>query len=201
MTVRQRLDLQVLNNLLSVFSFLSDIPQEFRRTDKPILIIRIKDFQNIRELKTNKNYLTNLIDKWLEKTDDQYDQIKEVFKQTFTIYPIITLSPKYDDINEEYQILDIYSETFAEKNPTFINACEKIYELSNTFKPCDLLKNNKMEELVVHLQKNNKIDFRKLDLYHNITRVELLEYCKNVIQQDIYTDKSIINKMDGSNIQ
>lgn len=119
LTVRQRLDLQVLNNLLSVFSFLSDIPVEFRRTDKPILIIRIKDFQNVRSLRNDKNYLIKLVDKWLDKSNDQYDQIKEVFKQTFIIHPIATLSPKYDDINEEDQILDIYSKTFAEKNPSF----------------------------------------------------------------------------------
>jgi hypothetical protein len=199
LTVRQRLDLQVLNNLLSVFSFLSEIPQEFRRTDKPILIIRIKDFQNIRQLRTDENYLTDLVDKWLEKSNDQYDQIKEVFKATFDIRPIVTLSPKYDDINEEDQILDIYSNTFAEKNPSFIKACEKIHELSKNFKPCDLLKHNKMEKLVDQLKGNSKIDFRKLDLYHNITATELLEYGKDVIRQGDYIDKTIIDSMDGSN--
>jgi hypothetical protein len=101
LTVRQRLDLQVLNNLLSAFSFLSDIPQEFRRTDKPTLIIRIKDFQSVSELTANDNYLTQLIDKWLEKSDDQYDQIKDVIKQTFIICPIVTLPPKYDKVNKQ----------------------------------------------------------------------------------------------------
>ena len=48
--------------------------------DKPILIIRIKDFQNVKQLKSDENYLAKLVDKWLEKSNDQYDQIKEVFK-------------------------------------------------------------------------------------------------------------------------
>lgn len=61
LTVRQRLDLQVFNNLLSVFSFLPEIPEEFRRKDKPQLVIRIKDFQNVADLKKDADYLTKLI--------------------------------------------------------------------------------------------------------------------------------------------
>ena len=80
----------------------------------------------------------------------------------------------------------------------FIKACEKIYELSQDCKSCDLLKHNKIERLVAQLKGNDKIDFRKLDLYHNITAIELLEYGKNVIRQDPYIDKTIIESMNGS---
>ena len=194
LTVRQRLDLQVLNNLLSIFSFLSDISEEYRRKDKPKLIIRIKDFQNIKMLKENKNYLDNLVSKWLEKSDDQYDKIKEAFKITFDIYPIITLTPKFD--GDE---LDIYDEDFIINNPTFTDICIKIDELSKDFVTSDLIKDKfKMINLVKSLKNNKDIDFRKLDLYYNITNVELLKYLNNNIKLDVYTNRQILEEMNGS---
>jgi len=195
LTVRQRLDLQVLNNLLGIFSFLSEIPEEFRRTDKPKLIIRIKDFQNIKALKENSNYLDELINKWLEKTDDQYDQIKEAFKITFDIFPIVTLTPKYDNEDNEF---DIYSETFNFENPSFKNACDKIFELSQNCNISYLLNDNKkFKNLINKLKENKEIDFRKLDLYHNITNVELLKYLNSHINIEPFIDKTIINEANG----
>ena len=196
LTVRQRLDLQVLNNLLGIFSFLSEIPEEYKRTDKPKLIIRIKDFQNIKALKENPNYLNELINKWLEKSNDQYDQIKDAFKITFDIFPIATLTPKYDNDDE---ILDIYSKTFNFKNPSFKNACDKIYELTQNCDTSYLLKDNeKIKNLINKLKENKEIDFRKLDLYHNITNVELLKYLNNNINIEPYTDKSLLDQLTGS---
>jgi len=77
----------------------------------------------------NPNYLEKLVDKWLEKSGDQYDQIKLAFKQTFDIYPIATKNPQYDDENQDDQILDIYSKQFPKKNTSFIDACKKVYDL------------------------------------------------------------------------
>lgn len=194
LTVRQRLDLQVLNNLLSVFGFLSEIPEQYRRKDRSKLIIRIKDFQNIKMLKENKNYLNELVEKWLEKSNDQYDQIKEAFKITFDIYPIATLTPKFD--GDE---LDIYHKDFISKNPSFTDACIKINELSKDFQTCELLKDkDKMKQFIKSLKENKEIDFRKLDLYHNITNVELLKYLNNNIKIEPYTDKTLDDKMNGS---
>ena len=62
LNVRQQLDLQVLNNLLAVFSFLSEIPEEHRRKDKPTLVIRIKDFQDIEAYEQNPKYLIEYMD-------------------------------------------------------------------------------------------------------------------------------------------
>lgn len=194
LTVRQRLDLQVLNNLLSVFGFLSEIPEQYRRKDKSKLIIRIKDFQNIKMLKENKNYLDELVEKWLEKSNDQYDQIKEAFKITFDIYPIATLTPKFD--GDE---LDIYHKDFISKNPSFVDACIIINKLSKDFKTCELLKDkDKMKQFIKSLKENKEIDFRKLDLYYNITNVELLKYLNNNIKIEPYTDKTLDDKMNGS---
>ena len=196
LTVRQRLDLQVLNNLLGIFSFLSEIPEEYRRIDKPKLIIRIKDFQNIKALKENSNYLNELINKWLEKSNDQYDQIKEAFKITFDIFPIVTLTPKYDNEDCEF---DIYSKTFNFQNPSFRSACDKIFELSQNSETSNLLKDNeKLKNLINKLKENAEIDFRKLDLYHNITNVELLKYLNSNIIIEPYIDKSLLKKLKGS---
>lgn len=71
--------------------------------------------------------------------------------------------------------------------------------MSKECKSCDLLKQpKKMEELIEGLKENKKIYFRKLDLYHNITATELLEYGKNVIRQEPFINKTIIDSMDGS---
>lgn len=194
LTVRQRLDLQVLNNLLSIFGFLSEIPEKYRRNDKPKLIIRIKDFQNIKMLRENKNYLDELVKKWLEKTNDQYDKIKDAFKITFDIYPIITLTPKY-----EGDEIDINDKNFMLLNPTFVDACIKINYLSKEYITCDMLKNKcMMVNFIESLKKNKEIDFRKLDLYYNITNVELLKYLNNNIKIEPYIDKTVIDLMDGS---
>lgn len=199
LTVRQRLDLQVFNNLLSVFSFLPEIPEEFRRKDKPQLIIRIKDFQNVADLKKDKDYLTKLIKKWLTRSDDQFDQIKKAFEQTFNIHPVATLAPRYDDENEEDQILDIHSKTFPGKNPTFIHACEKIFELSKGFKSSDLLTKGGLSQLIAKMRENKKIDYKKLDLYHNIASVEIIQYGNDlIIQHTCLVDEKLIEKMDGS---
>lgn len=200
-TVRQRLDLQVLNNLLSLFCFLSEIPEGSRKKTKSQLIIRIKDFQNVKDLKNDDKYLEKLVNKWLEKSNDQHDQIKEAIKQTFIIIPVATFSPRYDDDKYEDQILDIYSKTFANYNPSFIKACELVYESSKMSNVTDLLKGDNLVNLVNDLIKNGKMDYKKLDLYHNITKVELLEYIGyslNVANSE-QLDKTIINKMDGSN--
>ena len=200
LTVRQRLDIQVLNNMLSLFSFISDVEKEYRRKDRPILIIRIKDFQNISELKKNPNYLNELVDSWLEKSGDQYDRIKDAFKQTFNIIPIATLTPKYDEDNEDEQILDVYSDTFADKNPSFIKAVETVYELCQNKEPSPLLEEYKLKELVNDLKINNNIDFKKLDLYHRITECEIRKYIQNVLKKtgSVHLDGMIIDKMDGS---
>jgi hypothetical protein len=199
LTVRQRLDLQILNNLLSVFSFLPEIPEESRRKDKPQLVIRIKDFQNAPALKADNLYLEKLIKKWLTPSNDQYDQIKKAFDQTFTINPIATLPPRYDEKNEEDQFLDIHSRTFPAKNPSFINACQKVFELSKNFKTSDLLTKDGLPQLIQKMKENKKIDYKKLDLYHNIASNEINEYGLELLTQHKWLqDDTLVEKMDGS---
>ena len=180
LTVRQRLDLQILNNMLSVFSFLPQIPDDFKRKTKPKLIIRIKDFQNKSALKKDPEYLDKLVTKWLKCSDDQYDQVKNVFKQTFDIHPIATFRPNFDKDNED-EVLNIYSESFSELNPSFINACKDVFALCNKFESSDLLQNPSMlKKLIEELKNNEKINFKKLDLYYNIANADI--YKNNMYQ-------------------
>ena len=93
LTVRQRLDLQVFNNMLAMFSFLPQIEEQFRRKDKPKLIIRIKDSPYEKQLKKDSTYLDKMVRKWLEKTGDHHDTIKQAFCDSFEIYVIATSPP------------------------------------------------------------------------------------------------------------
>lgn len=195
LTVRERLDLQVLNNCLAVFSFLSEIPEEYRRKDKPVLLLRIKDYQNIKQLKKNPNYLNELVEKWLEKSNDQYDQIKEAFQNTFNINVIATYHPIINDDGD----VDIHSDDFLDENPTFRKFCETVYELSKDTVTPDILKSKEsIEKLIGALKGNSKIDWKKLDLYYQITENELRKYAQEFILKEPLTDNTLKNKMNGS---
>ena len=195
LTVRERLDLQVLNNCLAVFSFLSEIPDEFRRKDKPVLLIRIKDFQNLKQLRDDPYYLKKLVDKWLEKSNDQYDQIKEAFRNTFEIDVIATHHPI---MNEDGEV-DIHDKDFFDKNKTFLNYCIKLQELSTGKIAPDILNSEeKLTKLIDSLKENTKIDWKKLDLYHQITENELRKYAQDHLINCELSDKTLIDKMDGS---
>ncbi|VBB18133.1 putative hydrolase [Yasminevirus sp. GU-2018] len=198
LNVRQRLDLQVLNNLLAVFSFLSEIPPESRRPDKPTLVIRIKDFQDFEALEENSEYLNEYVKRWLEKSGDQYDQIKEAFSMAFNIDIVYTEYPKFPP---KKSALDLYHKDFEKDNPSFLEACTYIMKIAQSrgTKKNKLLANNaEVRELINTLKNNSKIDYRKLDLYHNITKTELLEYLRDVVNKPPYNDISILSQMDGS---
>jgi hypothetical protein len=226
LTVRQRLDLQVFNNLISMFSFLPDIEEQFRRKDKPKLIIRIKDSPYEKRLKKDNMFLNNMVRRWLEKTGDQYDVIKQAFDDAFDIYVIATSYPVQNEkINtssnpveqdikrasefdqnqgqdpDQDVVMNIYDEDFSTLNPSFVKACETINHLSIGAVPSRLMQDSKLLiNLIQNLKTNAKIDFRKLDLYHNIITIKLSEYSRNHILQEPYTDQSIVDAMDGSSI-
>lgn len=194
-TVRERLDLQVLNNCLAVFSFLSEIPDEYRRNDKPILLIRIKDFQNSSALKKDPKFLEKIIDKWLTPTNDQYDQIKQAFKNTFEIKACATKHPQLNDNDE----VDIYSKNFFTVHPDFLEFCKSIQNATNGKKAPKILSDPKnLEKLIAKLIENKKIDWRKLDLYHQITENELRKYVQDNLITCSLSDKTIVDKMNGS---
>lgn len=196
LTVRERLDLQVLNNCLAVFSFLSEIPSEFKRKDKPTLLIRIKDFQNFKQLNSEPDYLKKYVEKWLEKSNDQYDQIKEAFINTFEIDIIAT---KYPTMNEDDEV-NIHDSNFLNNNKTFANYCKKIDELSKgKIAPQFLNNSDNLKKLISSLRNNKTIDWKKLDLYHQITENELRRYLQeHLLNEPIINDTTIIKKMDGS---
>lgn len=197
LNVRQQLDLQVLNNMLAVFSFLSEIPDEFRRKDKPVLIIRIKDFQNFDLLEENPKFLDEYLEKWLAKGDDQFDHVKEAFKMSFNIKIIATEIPTFT--NKKHATIDINDENFQKQNPTFTEACYLIIEQSTTQSPNILMRDpQKLNYLVKSLIENKNIDHKKLDLYHNITSLELERYVNQKINIEPHNDTSIKNTMDGS---
>lgn len=191
LTVRERLDLQVLNNCLAVFSFLSEIPDEYRRKDKPILLIRIKDFQNIKQLREDPTHLNKLVEKWLKKSGDQYDQIKEAFKHTFEIHVIATQHPTLTEDGD----VDIHDDKFLENNKSFLTYCQKIFELSKNKKaPSILSKSENVTKLIDKLQENKKIDWKKLDLYHQITENELRKYAEEFFDKlNIYKLPLVVN--------
>ncbi len=198
LTVRERLDLQILNNCLPVFSFLSEIPPEYKRSnkDKPTLLIRIKDFQNSKQLANDKDYLIKLVNKWLEKSNDQYDQIKEAFANAFNIDIIATKYPTMDDDDE----VNIHDPNFLNKNKSFMDYCKKLDELTKGKTAPKILKTNGgLDKLVASLRENKKIDWKKLDLYHQITENELRKYLQEELSNDKnLNDETILLKMDGS---
>ncbi len=202
LTVRQRLDLQVLNNLLSMFSFLPQIEEQFRRKDKPKLIIRIKDSPYEKQLKNDSQFLNKIVNRWLEKSGDQYDVIKQAFRDAFEIYAIATQYPVDTNSNHSLDndaLMDIYDDKFPILNPSFVAACETICALSDQTVTSELMKNKELlENLVQALKTNPNIDYKKLDLYHNIIACELLEYSRNHILVHPFIDQSICDKMDGS---
>ena len=198
LNVRQRLDLQVLNNLLAVFSFISEIPVENRRRDKPTLIIRVKDFQDFELLENDPHYLKNCVKKWMEKSGDQYDQIKDAFEMAFDIDIVYTEYPKFPP---RKSTLDIYHTDFEIDNPSFVNACSHMMRItdSRTLIENKLLTDPaNMRELVRSLRANQTIDYRKLDLYHNLTTVELERYVNTDVNIYPYNDTGIIDQMNGS---
>jgi len=198
LTVRERLDLQVLNNCLPVFSFLNEIPPEYKRSnnDKPTLLIRIKDFQNSKQLNSDKDYLIKLVNKWLEKSNDQYDQIKEAFRNAFNIDIIATKYPTMDENDE----VNIHDANFLTNNKSFFDYCKKLDELTKGYSAPKILKTDGgLDKLIESLRTNKKIDWKKLDLYHQITENELRKYLQEEITNDkILNDETIISKMDGS---
>lgn len=195
LTVRERLDLQVLNNCLAVFSFLNEIPSEFKRKDKPTLLIRIKDFQNNKQLNLDPNYLKKLVDKWLEKSNDQYDQIKEAFRNTFNIDVVATKYPTMDEHDE----VNIHDPDFLSQNKSFQDYCVKLDELSKGQVAPQLLKSDgKLHQLITCLQENKAIDWKKLDLYHQITENELRKYLQENLTNDPILTKKLVDQMNGS---
>jgi hypothetical protein len=199
LTVRQRLDLQVLNNLLSMFSFLPQIEQKFRRMDRPRLILRIKDSPHDKEMKRDPKFLDHMVERWLRKTGDQYDAIKQAFVDAFEIHVIATSYPVDPDPDQDSDSLNIYSEKFSAMNPSFVAACQHIHRLSEKTTTCELMRNGKkLGSLVQSLNKNPNICYKKLDLYYNIVTNELLEYSKQHILVYPFIDHSICDKMDGS---
>lgn len=191
--VRQILDLQVLNNCLPMFGFLCEIPEEFKRKDKPILLIRIKDYQNIKILKEKENYLDEYVEKWLQKTNDQYAEIKDAIKKAFDIKIIATAYPKTK--NDE---VDINDPNFLCDNPSFLNACETIKQLSQNQKTPNILKNKELiRQLVNSLQKNKNIDCMELDQYSIKSERDVRRYIQDNLQKEQFKDFSI-EKMDGS---
>jgi len=196
-TVRQRLDLQVLNNCLPTFSFLCEIPDEYKRkdNDKPILLIRIKDYQGFKQLKTNPNYLEDYVNKWLQKSNDQYDKIKEAFQMAFTIKIMATAPPK---MNEHYEF-DIHNVNFLQENPTFKSACETIEYLSKNNKTPMILKDPvKLKSLITVLQENKNIDWKKFDFYLQITENEIYKYISDELKQEPYSNTNLTEEMNGS---
>lgn len=193
--VRKRLDMQIMNNLLPVFSFLAEIPDEYRRKfeDKPILLIRITDFQDVKKLKENKNCLQEMLHDWLISKNDQYDKIKEAFNANFDIKIDYTCRP----IMDEECSFDVTNEDFFKNNPTFTNFLSNLATLSYGKTPPSLLKSKEnIIDLVEKLKKNDKIDWKKLDLYHQIITADLNIYAKNILSGYL-TDNTIITKMDG----
>lgn len=180
LNVRQQLDLQVLNNLLAVFSFLSEIPAEHRRKDKPTLMIRIKDFQDCEAYEQNPEYLDEYVSVWLTKSGDQYDHIKEAFRLAFNIEIVVTEYPCFSD--KKRKIIDIMNPSFELENPSFVEACQKILSCKIADESSVLVRDkNKLLKLVADLKKDPNIDFRKLDLYHNIASLDLERYVNNCI--------------------
>lgn len=197
LTVRQRLDLQVLNNCLPTFSFLCEIPDEYKRkdSDKPILLIRIKDYQGFKQLKEDPDYLNKYVHEWLSKSDDQYDKIKEAFQLAFSIQIMATAHPK---MNDDYEF-DIHSPNFFEENRTFLAACETIYKASaGTSRPAVLSDTKRLKLLINSLQTNKEIDWKKFDFYQQITENEIRKYIQDALMKEQFIDKTILGEMNGS---
>lgn len=168
LTVRERLDLQVLNSCLSLFSFLPDIPEKYRRESNPTLLLRIKDFQNASKIYDDE-YFIEYVNKWLQKSNDQYSKIKEIFTNSFNIKCVATCPPtlnnNFDDQSFKHVVDKIYNIQIEKKTQNLLDCDETIINL-------------------IHDLKNNKLlDFKKLDLYYNITVSNMRKYLRTNIDK------------------
>lgn len=199
LNIRRVLDLQVFNNLLPMFIFLIDIPEEYQRVDKPVLIIRIMDYNN-RKVVNDEKYLNNLIDTWLTPNGDQYDKIKEAFRTNFSkIVCVPTLVPKFSNLvldSDGYPIEDYTHPEFVTGNRTWKNSLHKIYNEIKDTKYVSKL--NNLETCIQELNDNENIDYKKLDFYGLYIKSELSDYHKNFIVDNILFDTKLIEEMDGS---
>lgn len=195
LNVRQRLDLQIMNNMIGVFSFLAEIPDEYRRKDKPILFIRIKDFQDMELLEQNENYLNEIINEWLQPNDDQYDKLKEAFRDNFTIQIGYTFNPTNQQNKGR---ININSPNFLKENDSFANLCKNIWDIAKTHRaPYILSSSQSIIDLVDKLKKNTNIDWKKLDLYHQLAEKNLYKYVNEYLLKTDLNDMSLIDKMNG----
>jgi hypothetical protein len=199
LTVRRVLDLQVLNNLLPMFIFLIDIPEEHRRPDKPILIIRIMDYNN-KKFVNDEKYLNKLIDTWLYPNGDQYNKIKEALRQNFLkIVCVPTLPPIFDNTfidTDGYPIEDYVQTEFLTRNVSWQNTMAKIY---TEIKECEYVsKLDNLDNCIRILNENKNLEHNRLDFYNLIIDNELLKYHSANIVNNILFDTTILQKMNGS---
>lgn len=192
----QQLDQHMLNDLLSIFSFLPHIDKQYVKKGKSKLIIWVKDSLFQGNVKT-------FIDQWLKIHDSEYDVIKQALVNSFEIHCVTT----------QYLIgTDVLDYNFPILNPCYVNACETIYALTDSEITSDFLTNrdqmNSMIQRMINEQiqiqtivsTESKVNESKLNesKLNDVVSTQLLEYSKNHILVYPFTDQSICDKMNGS---
>ena len=193
-------DKNIINN--NIFSTLQPMAifinmfDKFDSINKPILYFRIADYEltgDIEELKNNLFVLQN----------DQFDNVRESCRLLFSdiqikITETITKNDKKLLNNNKYT-------TFLnDEDNNFINVIKDIYSNLEILPK----KNINLDLLVNNINNNNKIDYKKLDIYTLNTELEIINFIDiyllnnkefdNIISNGTQETRNLINKYNNN---
>jgi len=188
--------LQTLSPLASFLTYL-DGQQIDSNNSKPSLVFRISDFTLEGKPEDNLNKL-------LVENHDQHKNViinmKKLFKdiKAFKTEQLDRTEIKMLDANNFIGLLESDENGFNNFISELNDYLDKIpvkFNFENWY--------NNLEKFIKEINNNNKIDFNKLDLYHQIAKVELLEYKDNLrnFKLELFTEMKVNHsQMDLVNI-
>jgi len=165
--------LQTLSPLASFLTYL-DAKQIDDNYSKPSLVFRISDFTLSGKPEDNLNKL-------LVENNDQHKNLiinmKKLFKEikAFKTGNLDRSELRMLEVNNFIGLLETDDNGFNDFISELNEYLDKIpvkFNFENWY--------NNLEKFIKEINCNNKIDFNKLDLYHQIAKVELLEYKDNL---------------------
>jgi hypothetical protein len=155
------------NNIFSTLQPMAMFINIFNSIDnKPILYFRIADY----ELDGDPVVLLNNL---FEKRNDQYDNVRESIQKLFTIITIYTTDP-ITTVEKIY----IKDKNYNLLINNFLVIIDNLFELIHN----QICKNINLELLIDDINNNNKIDYKKLDIYTLNIQLEINDFIeKNII--------------------
>jgi hypothetical protein len=180
---KNTLNNNIFSTLQPMAMFINSFENMNDDKNKPYLYIRIADY----ELDGKP---TDLLNKNMEKHNDQYQNVRDSFRKLFNDI-LIGTTDSLDRIEKKMLKQNNYQGILDLKENNFMNVINHIWiVLTNMEK-----KSIDTKELVNKINKNEKIDFNKLDIYTANTQLEIKEF----IEIHIDENKNLSNIIpDGS---